>query len=183
MGWVTNATPRPPLPPGKTRYPLYRSLGGPQGRSGQVRRVSLPSGFDPRTVQPVASRYTEWAIVVPSILCRYQQQKPGNAKLFYCIWGSGVSIAKRKRRWEAWIYVSLVPFCFGEVAAVLHPRAILIFERETLVATPLSHTATLSTGDILLLFTIAFCVWFTNKNPLLFKFGVICCHKTALHSL
>ena len=24
------------LPPGKTRYPLYRRLGGPQGRSGQV---------------------------------------------------------------------------------------------------------------------------------------------------
>ena len=25
------------LPPGNTRYPLYRGLGGPQGRSGQVR--------------------------------------------------------------------------------------------------------------------------------------------------
>ena len=24
------------LPPGKIRYPLYRRLGGPQGRSGQV---------------------------------------------------------------------------------------------------------------------------------------------------
>jgi len=30
------------LPPGKTRYPLYRRLGGPQGRSGQVRKISLP---------------------------------------------------------------------------------------------------------------------------------------------
>ena len=49
-------------PPGKTRYPLYRRLGGPQGRSGQVRKISLPPpGFDPRTVQPVASRYTEYA--------------------------------------------------------------------------------------------------------------------------
>ena len=44
------------LPPGKTRYPLYRRLGGPQGRSGQVRKISPPPGFDPRTVQPVASR-------------------------------------------------------------------------------------------------------------------------------
>ena len=49
------------LPPGKTRYPLYRRLGGPQGRSGQVRKISPPSGFDPRTVQPVASRYTDYA--------------------------------------------------------------------------------------------------------------------------
>ena len=45
------------LPPGKTRYPLYRRLGGPQGKSGWVRKISHPPGFDPRTVQPVASRY------------------------------------------------------------------------------------------------------------------------------
>ena len=38
------------LPPGKTRYPLYRRLGGPQGRSGQVRKISPPVGFDPRTL-------------------------------------------------------------------------------------------------------------------------------------
>jgi len=31
------------LPPGKTRYPLYRRLGGPQGRSGQVRKISPPT--------------------------------------------------------------------------------------------------------------------------------------------
>ena len=50
------------LPPGKTRYPLYRRLGGPQGRSGQARKISPLPEFDPRTVQPVASRYTDWAI-------------------------------------------------------------------------------------------------------------------------
>jgi len=49
------------LPPGKTWYPLYRRLGGPQGPSGQVRKISRPPGFDPRTVQPVASRYSDWA--------------------------------------------------------------------------------------------------------------------------
>jgi hypothetical protein len=46
------------LPPGKTRYPLYRWLGGPQGRSGQVRKISPPPGFDSRTVQPVGSSTT-----------------------------------------------------------------------------------------------------------------------------
>jgi hypothetical protein len=49
------------LPPGKTRYPLYRRLDGLQGRSGQVRKISPQPGFDPRTVQPVASRYTDYA--------------------------------------------------------------------------------------------------------------------------
>jgi hypothetical protein len=47
------------LPPGKTRYPLYRKLGGPQSRSGRVRKISPPPGFDPRTVQLVASRYSD----------------------------------------------------------------------------------------------------------------------------
>jgi hypothetical protein len=39
------------LPPGKTRYPLYGRLGGLQGRSGRVRKISPPPGFDPRTVR------------------------------------------------------------------------------------------------------------------------------------
>ena len=46
------------LPQGKTQYPLYRRLGGPQGRSGRMRKISLPPEFDPRTLQPVASRCT-----------------------------------------------------------------------------------------------------------------------------
>jgi len=45
------------LPPGKTRYPLYRRLGGPQDRAGQVRIISPRPEFDPRAVQSVASRY------------------------------------------------------------------------------------------------------------------------------
>ena len=31
------------LNPGKSRYPLYRRLDGPQGRSGQVRKISPPT--------------------------------------------------------------------------------------------------------------------------------------------
>jgi len=49
------------LPLGKTRYPLCRRLGGPQGRSGRLQKISPPPGFDPRTVQLVVSRYTDWA--------------------------------------------------------------------------------------------------------------------------
>jgi hypothetical protein len=58
-GW---SSPRPGrfLPPGKNRYPLYRMLlDGPQGGSGRVRKISPLPGFDPQTVQPVASRYTD----------------------------------------------------------------------------------------------------------------------------
>ena len=54
------ARPSCTLPPGKTRYPFYRKLGGPQGRSGRAENLA-PPGFDPRIVQPVVSRYTHWA--------------------------------------------------------------------------------------------------------------------------
>jgi hypothetical protein len=45
-------------PRGKNLYQLHRRLGGSQGRSGRLRKISPPLAFDPRTVQPVASRYT-----------------------------------------------------------------------------------------------------------------------------
>ena len=48
------------LPPGKTLYPIYRRLGGPQGRSGRAENL-VPTGIRSRTVQPVVSRYTVWA--------------------------------------------------------------------------------------------------------------------------
>jgi len=50
------------LPPGKTRYQLYRGIGKPQDRSGQLRKMSSPPGFDPRTSQLVASRCIDYAI-------------------------------------------------------------------------------------------------------------------------
>jgi len=46
----------------KVPVPLYRRLGGLQRRSRRVRKFLPPPGFHPRTVQPVASRYTDWAI-------------------------------------------------------------------------------------------------------------------------
>ena len=52
------ARPGRTLAPGTTRYPLYRRLGGPQGRSGRAENLAPPE-VDLRTVQPVVSRYTD----------------------------------------------------------------------------------------------------------------------------
>ena len=56
------------LSPGKTRWTLYRRPSGTQGRSGRVRKISLAPGFDPRTVQSVASRYTGCDIPAPKYM-------------------------------------------------------------------------------------------------------------------
>jgi len=48
------------LSPGKTGYPLYRRLGGHQGRSGRAENL-VPTRNRSRSVQPVVSRYNGWA--------------------------------------------------------------------------------------------------------------------------
>ena len=50
------------LPPGRTRYPLYRRLEGLRSGLDGGGKNSPPPGFDPRTIQPVASSYTDRAI-------------------------------------------------------------------------------------------------------------------------
>jgi hypothetical protein len=65
------------LPPEKTRYPLYRRLGGLQGQSGHVRKISPPPGIDPRNVQPVVSCYTNWA-TRPTLILVTQTNKVSN---------------------------------------------------------------------------------------------------------
>ena len=47
------------LPPGKTQYPLYRRLVGPRAGLDGFGESRPSPGFDPRIVQPVASRRTD----------------------------------------------------------------------------------------------------------------------------
>jgi len=54
------ARPGRTLPRGKTRYPFYRRLGGSQVRSGRA-EILASTGIRSRTVEPVVSRYTDWA--------------------------------------------------------------------------------------------------------------------------
>ena len=79
-GWVVNATPRPLYPGKEPPHPLYRSLGGPQGRYGRVRKFSPLQGFEHRTVQSEASRYTDYAI--PDAILGYTSSLP-NFTLFH----------------------------------------------------------------------------------------------------
>ena len=81
------ARPGRTLSPGKTRYPFYRRLGGPQGRSGWAENLA-PPGFDPRTVQPVVSRYTDWAT------------RPTYIYIYIYIWSVCVSVRVCVRVWE-----------------------------------------------------------------------------------
>jgi hypothetical protein len=48
--------------PGKENlYPLHKGLDGQQGYYEYVRKTSPPPGFDPQTIYPLASRYTDYA--------------------------------------------------------------------------------------------------------------------------
>ena len=58
--WVVSSTPRPHFTPRKDSVTIYRRLGGPQGRSGRAENL-VPTEIQSRTVQPLVSRYTDWA--------------------------------------------------------------------------------------------------------------------------
>jgi hypothetical protein len=57
MGWVVSATARTFYP---REFPGAHYIGDwVSPRAGRVRKISLPPGFDIRTVQSVTSRYTD----------------------------------------------------------------------------------------------------------------------------
>jgi hypothetical protein len=59
MGWVVNATPRPLYPRERDPVPIVQEAGLAAGPVRTGAENLAPPGFDPRTVQLVASRYTD----------------------------------------------------------------------------------------------------------------------------
>jgi hypothetical protein len=67
------------LPPGKT--PGTYCIGGLVGRSGRVRKISSPPGFDSLTVQPVESCYTDCAVPAHCfVLTKWMHVRPVRRK-------------------------------------------------------------------------------------------------------
>jgi len=61
MGWMVSTTPRR-FTPRKDTVPTIQEAGWAPGPVWTVAKNLVPTGLDPRTVQPGASRYTDWAI-------------------------------------------------------------------------------------------------------------------------
>jgi hypothetical protein len=67
-GCVVSATSRLLHPPEKSPVPIIREAGWPEGRiwaGVEMRKPSAATGFESRTVQPVASRNTDCDIPAP----------------------------------------------------------------------------------------------------------------------
>jgi len=58
--------------PRKTRYRLYRRVGGPSVGLDGCGKYRHPLGLDPRNVQPAASRSTDWATPV-RYMCKWDE--------------------------------------------------------------------------------------------------------------
>jgi len=62
MEWVVNATPRPLFPRERPGTHCIGGWVGPRASLDECGNSRPPPGFDPRTVHPVASRCTDWAV-------------------------------------------------------------------------------------------------------------------------
>jgi hypothetical protein len=60
-GWGVSVTPRPLFTPGKDPVPLVQEAGWAPGLVWTSAENLAPMGFNPRTVQPIASCYTNYA--------------------------------------------------------------------------------------------------------------------------
>jgi hypothetical protein len=125
--WGVNVTPRPLFTPGKTRYPFYRKLGGPQGQSGQVRKISPPLEFDPRIAQSISSRYTDYAtrsifgngygtvITTRSILLLFFRQGSVRRSLhfvnFCCYWHTSYEVISSSQIYQTVILFEDLHYC------------------------------------------------------------------------
>ena len=61
---MVNATPRPLYPQGRDLLPIVREAGWAPVPVWTGAENLTPTGFDPRTVQAVTSRYTDFAVAV-----------------------------------------------------------------------------------------------------------------------
>jgi hypothetical protein len=101
--------------PGKTWYPLYGRLCGPQGQSGWVRKILPPMGFIPWTVQPVVSHYTDYAILA------HRKYKQPSTKLHSATSHIPEGCSHNKLKYEINLNeVWEVRFCLTENTSQLH---------------------------------------------------------------
>jgi hypothetical protein len=70
-GWGVSVTPRPLFTPGKDPVPIVQKAGWAPGLVWAGAENLTPTGFDPWTIQPIASRYTDWATQPTLLLYLY----------------------------------------------------------------------------------------------------------------
>jgi hypothetical protein len=67
-GWVVNSMPQPHFTPRKDPVPIVKEAGWAPGPVWTAESLA-PSGFDPRAVQPVVSRCSDWATWPTYVRC------------------------------------------------------------------------------------------------------------------
>jgi hypothetical protein len=119
MGWMFNATPRPLYPRERPGTYCIGGWVGPRDGLDWCGKSRPQQGFDHRTVQPVASRYTDWlipalssAVIRPSVA----QDKPTplpppptDTPSWPTSWGSSHgpwTVLRELRRWNAVFWAS-----------------------------------------------------------------------------
>jgi hypothetical protein len=82
-GWRVSVTPRLLSTPGEDLVPIVQEAGWASGPVWTCAKNLPPPEFDPRTVHPVASRYTTCAIPDPTLMQAYPNFRIFN--LFMCL--------------------------------------------------------------------------------------------------
>jgi len=147
------ARPGRTLPPGKTQYPFYKRLGGPQGRCGRAENL-VPTRIRSRTVQPVTQSL-------------YRLSYPA-----HCIETSGSKYLRITcmSMLHYIVYLSTIQFC--ALLSITLPKEDIFFVIYTDVTSFILPTWLITNKAVTKLFSI----------PLL-DFFSFCTKKKSLHTL
>jgi len=101
-GW---SAPRPGrFTPENTRYSLYRMLGWNRDRFGRTQKVSAVPVFNPRIIQFIANRYTDWVIAAAyRIYTRWLNPREWGTWLLWFWWENPEekrTLERTKSRWK-----------------------------------------------------------------------------------
>jgi hypothetical protein len=106
----------PALPPGKTQYPLYRRLGGHQGRRGMMKKISPPTGI--QSLDPLGHSESLCRLSHPGLSFQVYVPVYTSTHLQSCFhilklaeWGNGERLRKRKT-----LGMRLVPVLWRDVS-------------------------------------------------------------------
>jgi hypothetical protein len=105
---------------GKTWYQLYRRLGGLQGHSRWVQKVSPPPGCDPWTMQPIVRSYTKYAILAHALY--------GTRVNISC--NANFTIMALLNEWIVYVLHHIQYYFLGSILRVYNNVPMLVLETE-----------------------------------------------------
>ena len=119
-GWGVGVTPQPLFTP-QERPGTHWTGGwvGPKAGLDRCGKSRLPPGFNPQTIRPVTSHYTDYATRPTFLFMAMRKRKPVRAVFIYVCVCVSVWLIKQRRYLNGYCFNFIFIFCFVLIGSVI----------------------------------------------------------------